>query len=221
MLDITDDDDTLTTADSNAPPGPDGPTRVTRELGCELTDSETRERGEEMAAAEREVDRLKDRRKALNAQIRGKLDRMTVLAKAIDSHKEVRDVPCTWRPDYQRKVWELTRDDVQKVIEHRPMGAVDMQTRLPLESAADAADGDDGDDGDDGVDYDADVGGLLPDLAANDTASDGDGGDPAYVDDPIPGYVPAKRVARVTRAAAAKPAKPAAKKKVKAAKRGR
>lgn len=157
MLSIDDDDDATdtpvpTTADSAAPPGPDGPTTITLELECALNDAEVQAHGEAMAADEREIDRLKTRRKSLNAQIRAKYDRMTELAQAIDSRREVRDIACTWRPDYQRKQWDLQRDDTQAVIRSRSMSAIDLQTRLPLDSvaASDAADvaADEGDDPD-------------------------------------------------------------------------
>lgn len=166
LLNIEDDDDTAAESGAaEAGPSPDGPTHVTRELECDLSDAELRERGELMAADERAIERLKHRRKALNADIRGKLDNMTTLAIAIDTRKEVREVACTWRPDYERKQWELMRDDTQAVIQTRAMSALDLQTRLPLESATAVLDGpgapgtpkpdgDDDDDDDDGDDDD-------------------------------------------------------------------
>jgi hypothetical protein len=137
LLNIDDDDDATpaTSIDSAPAPSPDGPSHITIELECDLTDAEMQDRGEQMAADERAVERLKLRRKALNADIRGKLDHMTVLAIAIDSRKEVREVACTWRPDYDRKQWDLVRDDTERVIRTRAMSKLDLQTKLPLESA--------------------------------------------------------------------------------------
>jgi hypothetical protein len=165
LLNIDDDDDATpaTSLDSVPAPSGDGPSHITIELECDLTDAEMQDRGEQMAADERAVERLKLRRKALNSDIRGKLDHMTVLAIAIDSRKEVRDVPCTWRPDYARKQWDLVRDDTERVIRTRAMSKLDLQTKLPLESApqleaaADTADDIDGGDGDHAPDDDDDV----------------------------------------------------------------
>ena len=140
MLNVADEDD----VDVDGEAEPTG--RTTRELECPLNETEVRERGEEMAGAEREAERLKVRRRALNVQIRGRLDRMTELAKAIESRSEMRELPCTWRPDYKRKVFDLIRDDTDEVVEQRVMTAADLQGRLPhmtrdeAEAAEDAED---------------------------------------------------------------------------------
>lgn len=179
LLNIEDDDATpaATSIDSAPAPSGDGPSHITIELECDLTDAELQDRGEQMAADERAVERLKLRRKALNADIRGKLDHMTVLAIAIDSRKESREVQCTWRPDYDRKQWDLTRDDTERVIRTRAMSKLDLQTKLPLDSApqleaaADAEDDDDEGTGD-------------PDDDGSETYGDVEP-DPAYLDDPL------------------------------------
>lgn len=113
--------------------GLDEPTHTTREREVALTDTEVRERGEAMSRAERDVEKLKHRRKALNVQIRGLTDRMTELSIAIDERKETRDVPCTWLADYKRRTWSLVLDGAGgegEVIEERPMTGADLQTDL-------------------------------------------------------------------------------------------
>lgn len=137
MLNIADD------PDEDAAEAAETSGETTREVECALTETEVRERGEAMAAAERECERLKVRRRALNVQIRGHLDRMTELAKVIESRTEMREVTCVWRPDYQRKLFELLQKaDVgkagAKVIETRVMTAADLQGRLPGVDRADA-----------------------------------------------------------------------------------
>ena len=133
---------------------------VTRELDCPLNDTEVRERGEAMARHERDAERLKQRRKNLNAQIRGLVDAMTELAIAIDTRCEQREVTCQWQPDYQRKVFSLVRLDTKAVIEERAMTADDLQTRLPgipdAPRATPANDNADADDVDDDGDLDDD-----------------------------------------------------------------
>jgi hypothetical protein len=147
MLNIADEDE------DTGEVGGESTGRTTREVECPLTETEVRERGEEMAAAEREAERLKVRRRALNVQIRGRLDRMTELAKTIESKSEMREVSCTWRPDYQRKVFDLVRDDTGKVHEQRVMTANDLQGRLPLPTRQEAEAAED--DEDDELDGDA------------------------------------------------------------------
>jgi hypothetical protein len=193
LLNIDDDDDATTPAtsiDSAPAPSPDGPSHITIELECDLTDAEMQDRGEQMAADERAVERLKLRRKALNADIRGKLDHMTVLAIAIDSRKEVREVACTWRPDYDRKQWDLVRDDTERVIRTRAMSKLDLQTKLPLESAPQLEAAADAVDDVDGVE--ASLNALADDglVEAVDDEYDDDVSDrdPAFLDDPIPGF---------------------------------
>lgn len=206
-LAIADDDDTTTDSTPPAhgtPQSPDGPIHVTRELECELNDAEIQERGEAMARDERECDRLKDRRKQLNAQIRGKLDNMSVLAKAIDSRKEVRDVACTWRPDYKRSVWELVRDDSGVIVDHRPMSSIGKQTRLPLESAAEA----------EAADEDDDAG----DDAPGDGTGDGDPDD-AIADGSVR-LLPARSTPEAERAMS-RPTKPAKRKSKTSSKNGK
>jgi hypothetical protein len=226
MLDIDDDDEAAapeaiaTTVDSATPPGPDGPTTIAIELECTLTDAEVQEHGEAMASNEREIDRLKTRRKSLNAQIRAKYDAMTELAQAIDSRREVRDITCTWRPDYTRKVWELQREDTKAIVRTRQMSSLDLQTRLPLESAgaADAAEDDDRDAEDAGIrvctaadvdvigePYDAD-GGDDPDYVMEDVTSNPFGEDDDESFDPARAHLLPARSTPEARAAMARPA---------------
>jgi hypothetical protein len=108
----------------------DEPAHTTRELECALSDTEVRERGETMSRAERDMEKLKVRRRALNVQIRGLLDLMTEMSIAIDERKERRDVACTWLPDYKARTWSLRRDDLGTDVEVRPMSGADLQTDL-------------------------------------------------------------------------------------------
>lgn len=104
---------------------------VTRELVVTLTEAELRERGDEMAKAELECDRLKVERRQLNASIRGFTDKRNALAQAIDTRKETREVSCEWKPDYKKKRWQLVRSDTKEPLpEEREMTPGDLQTRL-------------------------------------------------------------------------------------------
>lgn len=170
-LQIHDDDDIEATPELDT--AAEKPQHTTRELECVLNDTEVRERGQTMAAAERDADRLKTRRKNLNAQIRGLLDRVSELATAIESRRETREVACTWTPDYQARTWTLTRDDTREALEQRAMTTADLQTRLPLtdDDEADDVPADDAP-GDSPDDYDDDADDFPPPAELADPAND-------------------------------------------------
>lgn len=106
-------------------------TVVVRELECALTEAELLERGDAMAACETAVDELKAERRRLNASIREQSDKRADLAKIIEAKTETRDISCEWRPDYERKVYELYRQDIDAApIETREMPAADLQVPL-------------------------------------------------------------------------------------------
>lgn len=129
MLNVVEPDEDESDVDEVSKPATTGTT--TRELSCVLTDTEVRERGEEMAREKKEIERLEARRKSLNASIRAKSDRISELAKAINERVEVREVLCEWRPDYVNKRHDLIRTDSGKVLEQKTMSAADLQVRLP------------------------------------------------------------------------------------------
>lgn len=156
---------------------------VERQLPCELTETELLERGEQMANAEIEIDKLKSNRRAVNKQIAEQADMRAKYAEAIEAGEEMRLVICHWKAFESEKLWRLFRDDTSVEIESRPMTAADLQGNLefPSESNSGAMIGDIGliERGDGSVDFldiddDDDGDGLVPmsplqkDIAAAD-----------------------------------------------------
>lgn len=103
---------------------------VTRQLPCKLDDQELLDRGDDMANAELQIDKLKADRRATNKQILEQVDRRNKLAHTIESESEMRDVSCRWHPRESEKQWELVREDTGVVVETRAMTAADLQGNL-------------------------------------------------------------------------------------------
>jgi hypothetical protein len=101
-----------------------------RELDCTLTEPEALVRGDEMAAAEVEIEGLESQRKGLNGQIADLRERRRVLAHVIESGTEKRMVQCTWTADYGTGMTTCVRDDTGEVLAQRPLTAGDRQTNL-------------------------------------------------------------------------------------------
>ncbi len=109
------------------------PEREQRECKCKLTGSEMLLRGEQMADAELEIDRLKESRKGINGQIAVLSDTRGKLAQVIEDGEEDRMVDCAWIEDVSQNVFKLVRQDTGTQIDTRAMTASDYQTGLPLE----------------------------------------------------------------------------------------
>lgn len=118
--------------------------RENRELECVLTQAETLARGDEMAAAELEIEDLKQKRKGLNGAIADLSETRGRLAKAIDTGKETRSVMCEWTPDFKARTKTLHRSDTGEVVDQRALAPGEAQTGLTFGSAGGPAD--DGDD---------------------------------------------------------------------------
>jgi len=116
---------------NGAVPSDDG-IAIERELPCKLTDDELRMRGDAMAEAELEVDKLKAERRALNKKIFARTDERNKLAHVIDAEEEVRPVICKWIADLDHNAWNLIRQDTGDRVEQRAMTAADRQGVLPL-----------------------------------------------------------------------------------------
>lgn len=104
--------------------------REQRELECLLGDDERLQRGDALADARLEIERLKATRKGLNGQIADLDDQVLKLAGVVDTGKELRMVGCTWTPDYASGMTVCTRDDTGDAIEQRSLTAGDRQTSL-------------------------------------------------------------------------------------------
>lgn len=111
--------------------------REQRELMCKLTEGEIIARGDEMAKAELEIDRLKETRRGVNGQIADLSTRRNKLATIIEEGEEARAVDCTWIEDFAKNVVRLVRQDTGAEVDTRPMTADDRQESLGLEAVDD------------------------------------------------------------------------------------
>jgi len=98
-----------------------------RELLCELTPAELLQRGDAMADAELQIERLKLDRANLSAEIKAQREVRSELAVVIDSGTERRDVRCVWIEDFSKNCFRLIRQDTGEEVDTRAMTAADRQ----------------------------------------------------------------------------------------------
>lgn len=99
----------------------------TRELACELTQSELLARGDAMADAELRIERLKLQRGEVSDKIKAERALRRKLAGAIDTGIEHREVRCVWIEDFAHNCFQLVRQDTGEVVDTRAMTAADRQ----------------------------------------------------------------------------------------------
>jgi hypothetical protein len=106
----------------------------TRRLPVSLTSEETRARSSQLAAIVFEIDRTeaamknaatsyKEKIKELNADAR-------ILAKAVHTGKELREVDVYERTNAGLRTWETVRDDLAEVVASRPMTDLEVRDLL-------------------------------------------------------------------------------------------
>lgn len=132
------------------------PEREQRELVRQLTEAELLARGEEMAKAELEQDKLKAERRGINGQIADLRASCAKLAEMIEAGEESRMVDCAWIEDLPQNRFKLVAQDTGEEIDSRALTAAELQGDLfggastPMTSmgtgdpANDNADGEDG-----------------------------------------------------------------------------
>jgi vacuolar-type H+-ATPase subunit D/Vma8 len=111
--------------------------REDRRLEVKLTQAELLERGDKMAAAEVEIETLKEQRKALNVSIQNAAGQRAELAHVIERGTEEQQVTCEWQPDYQKNVKRLVRLDTKALVDTKAMTAADRE--VPLFDDGDSA----------------------------------------------------------------------------------
>jgi len=128
---------------ARAPKKPAAPRgeREQRELECILTEAEVIARGDDMSAAEIEIDEHKKTRRGITGSINELAEKRNKLARVIEAGKEKRLVECEWTPDFGAGQTVCARLDTGEVIETRPLTNADRQTGLAL-----VPDDDEGDD---------------------------------------------------------------------------
>ena len=121
----------------------------TRELWCELTESELLARGDSMAECELKIEQLKLKRGTIADAIKAQRAERRKLAGVIDAGKEQRDVRCVWIERFEQNCYELIRQDTGALVDTRAMTASDRQRGLGF--ADDEELGPEGEDGSEGV----------------------------------------------------------------------
>jgi hypothetical protein len=109
-----------------------------RRLEVKLTEAELLRRGDDMAAAECEIEKLKEERKALNVSIQNAAGTRADLAHTIERGTEEQAVQCEWRPDYPKNVFRLVRLDTNAEVDTRAMTADERTVPMEFEDGADA-----------------------------------------------------------------------------------
>jgi hypothetical protein len=106
-----------------------------RRLEVKLTEAELLKRGDDMAAAECEIEKLKEERKALNVSIQNAAGTRAELAHTIERGTEEQPVQCEWRPDYPKNVFRLVRLDTGAEVDTRAMTADERTVSLDFDDA--------------------------------------------------------------------------------------
>lgn len=108
--------------------------QVTRQLPVQLSDDETRIKGETLAATIEDYKAAEVEKKNITAQVSKKLKdlraRANELSSQIKNRKEDRAVVCTEEPEYRKGVMQTIRTDTQQVVEERPLTIEERQTNL-------------------------------------------------------------------------------------------
>lgn len=106
----------------------------TRDLLCELTDDEVRERGQKIAALElsqaRSDDEEKSRRKLWKTRYEDVQSEIRELSHEVDSRRQLREVHCVieWHMDSKREV--IVRPDTGEIVESNPLTAKQLQSEM-------------------------------------------------------------------------------------------
>lgn len=116
--------------------------REQRELPCKLTADELRERGEKLASAELEVEKLKASRKGINGAIADQRAEIERLSRIIDDKVETRMIECEWHDDERQNAVICYRTDTKEQIDARAMSSDELQQPLALGGGEGEADAD-------------------------------------------------------------------------------
>lgn len=104
-------------------------------LSVELTENEWRERSVELAATSVEITKVEDEKKAYDQSAKSKIDQLNVkrklLADAVHTRKENRDIECQWSHDYRSGKALLIRADTGEIIKERDLSASELQLPIP------------------------------------------------------------------------------------------
>lgn len=118
--------------------------KISEELSCELNEVEWQNRARELADAHRDTDQMKERKKAvmadLNADLKIAEARETKLANIVANRREQREVTVEVKYDYELGTVTKIRTDTKAVISEREMTDDERQASLFDDAATDAND---------------------------------------------------------------------------------
>lgn len=109
---------------------------IIRELSCELTDSELRQRGERLAALAIDRAEKNTNRKLVARELKAEVDRldkeMAALSGEISNGRETRKVACEEWHNFTENAAEVVRTDTQKIIDTRVLEPHERHAQMSL-----------------------------------------------------------------------------------------
>jgi DNA-directed RNA polymerase sigma subunit (sigma70/sigma32) len=109
--------------------------KIFRDLKVKLTEAEWKAVASAMAAEQAKLAEVEAEKAEAMSTFKARIEthktKFLELAEKVNSHEERRAVECVERPDYQRWVIELYRNDTGEMVEMRPMTAGERQVTLP------------------------------------------------------------------------------------------
>jgi hypothetical protein len=107
---------------------------IRKNLTVDLDENEVALCAKELARITTQQAELEEEKKAVTSGYKEKLDRCImdarVLARKISTRKDLREVECAWRYDYQAMVAELYRLDTYELVESRRLTQDEVQMKL-------------------------------------------------------------------------------------------
>jgi hypothetical protein len=108
--------------------------KITEELSCELTPIEWNNRAHELATAHRATEQMKERKKAVMAELNADLKiaeaKENKLSSIVSNNSERRDVTVEVTHDYEKGLVTKRRTDTGEEIEKREMTTMERQSSL-------------------------------------------------------------------------------------------
>lgn len=106
-----------------------------RTLPVDLTEKEISFRAQRLAEVTQKLDDLDEKRRSQNQAIYREAKDLNAerraLTKVVTTKREVREVACEQRKDFDRNCIEVVRLDTGEVVDTHPMKAADRQAEIP------------------------------------------------------------------------------------------
>jgi hypothetical protein len=109
---------------------------VLRNLRCELTNEEVRLKGEQLAAALINAEKIQETAESAKqhykAQIQAEQGTAKILQRQVAERAEYKEVRCHWEYHYSAGSKSLVRDDTGEIVETVAIGDNETQTEIDL-----------------------------------------------------------------------------------------